>query len=213
MNAKKTTTPKIYAPVLGVVGLVVVVIAIGLAVFRTTPDAGVRARVETNMEAVRRGDLDGHRAVEVLEELGPQAMPALMETLKDKDEDVRLVAAEAVLRLGPTSKEAVLAVIEMLESNSIPHRETAAIAITQPGFQTKEAKEAVPVLLEMLEDEHKRPRLLAARALGKVGFFPKAKEAVPALIKMLKDENDDHRLAAAEVLGRIGPEAKKQHRL
>ena len=63
---------------------------------------------------------DEHFGVEAaagraLEEIGPEAVPALIQALEDKDGDVREAAAEALRSIGPEAVEAVPVLIQALE--------------------------------------------------------------------------------------------------
>ncbi len=150
---------------------------------------------------------DRKHAAVTLGQIGPaakDAVPHLVELLKDPDADVRWAAAGALGMIGAAAKDAVPHLVELLkDSNTDVHR-AAADALRGIGAE----KDAVPHLVELLKD----PKLLwyvrraAADALGQIG--PEAKAAVPHLVELLKDSDTDVRRAAAGALGQIGPAAK-----
>ena len=126
-------------------------------------------------------------------------MPALIEALKDDDNEVRRNAASALGRIGPAAEAAVPALIEALKDDDNEVRRNAAFALGRIG---PAAEAAVPALIEALKDEDSDVQRRAAFALGRIG--PAAEAAVPALIEALKDEDSDVQRRAASALGRIG---------
>jgi HEAT repeat protein len=146
------------------------------------------------------------RALENLDPAAKDAVPVLIEALKEKDDVTVLpVAAKALGRLGSA---AVPALTEALEVKDGRLQAYAAMALKQIG---PDAKPAVPALIEVVK-KYKEPaqlaKLQAIAALGKIGSG--AKEAVPILIDVTKEKppTSAARLAAVTALGQIGPEAK-----
>jgi HEAT repeat protein len=128
-----------------------------------------------------------------------QAIPSLVEALKDEDGDVRISAAFALVRIKLEVKQAIPVLIEALKSEDANIRFDAAKALGAIG---PEAKQAIPALVEALKEQ---PRMFAggpAEALGRIG-----PEAVPALTEALKDRS--LRFGAAIALSEIGLEAKQ----
>ncbi len=140
-------------------------------------------------------------AVKVLENLGPAAIPALTELLKDKDVEVRFVASWALGNIGPDAKKAVPALTKLLRDKDRQIREVTAKALGKIG---PEAKTAVRTLTELLKDGDEPVRKAAAEAVGKIG-----PAAIPALTELLKDKGSDKeaREAAAGLLEKIGSAA------
>jgi RNA polymerase sigma factor (sigma-70 family) len=128
------------------------------------------------------------------EGVGPAVAPiaALLRSTKKTD---RIVAAEALGRLGPHAAAEVPALMEPLKDRSTMECYVAATALGRIG---PGAKEAVPLLIDMLQDTGVRkfaydrsllplvqshyeviPAATAAEALGEIG--PSARAALPAL--------------------------------
>lgn len=149
------------------------------------------------------------KAADLMGKLGletPEAVPPLIQALKDDDLHVRTVAATSLgaLASAETAAQAVPALTELLPTGG-PVSVAAARALSRFG---PEARSAVPALLKLMkEGEESQVRWNAVRTLGKIG--PGAREAVPELIAALKDRDDHVREHAAEALGDIGPEARE----
>jgi HEAT repeat protein len=103
-----------------------------------------------------------------------QEILSLIHALEDKDEAIRIQAAETL-------------------GNSIPGRNSI------PGNKVH-AEEAVDALIQAINDPKWRVRRNAIVSLGKIG----SPSAVPELIKCLKDENWIIRSKAVHSLGEIG---------
>ena len=143
----------------------------------------------------------------------PVLITALSNTLKDKDEDMKVRGSTAgvLCEIGPDAKDAVPALIGALKDDNLVVRASTAIALGEIG---PDAKDAVPALSKVLvDDEESLVRMTAAQTLGKMG--PDAKDAVPALIKTVKDVRIVRTFgrgvskSAVEALGNIGPDAKE----
>jgi HEAT repeat protein len=152
-----------------------------------------------------------------------EAIPGLVELLKDEVSSVRRDAASALR--GTQDKEAVSRMIELLKDDELYVRRAAASALT--GTQDKEAisglvellkdnensdvcsvaayaltgtqdKEAISGLVDLLKDYDKYVRRAAASALTGT----QDKEAISKLVELLKDENSSVRRDAASALTR-----------
>src|SRR5262249_48889860 len=123
------------------------------------------------------------------------AVPALIVALKDQEEDVRCVVADALGAIGPAAREAVPALAEGLkDKDSGPH---CAHALALLG---NEAKPAIPALAEAMQLPAIRPH--AAQCLGRLGTL-----GLPTLQKALQETDDDTKIDAILGLGIIGKEA------
>jgi HEAT repeat protein len=158
-------------------------------------------------------------AIRALSELAPDetVVPALVGVLKDKNIENRRLAAASLGAMGAKAREAVPALIAMLQEEEAPDQaeklpplemfpgqrgmgmESAARALGEIG---PDAAAAVPALLQALKSN--ATRSAAARSLGKIG--PAAKSAVPALIELLSQNNDSQGYVV-EGIGGIGPDA------
>ena len=141
-------------------------------------------------------------AQEELGEIGPSAVPALIQALNDTSVNVRGGAASALGQIGPAAKAAVPDLIQALRDVNTNARKSAAIALGHIG---RAAEEAVPDLIQALIDKDHPVRRYAAWALGRIGLAAKA--AVPDLSQALYDENTKVRQTAVTALGQIGPAA------
>jgi len=132
-------------------------------------------------------------AAQALGQIGdPQATPALIQALQDKEWVVRGTAAEALGQIG--DPQATPALIQALRDEEWEVRRAAAWALKKIG------PPAVPALIQALRDEEWEMREAAAKALGQIGD----PQATPALIQALRDQNVGVRWAAAWALGAIG---------
>jgi HEAT repeat protein len=165
---------------------------------------------------------------DLLDRVGPAAVPTLTRALASPSLRARDLAAVHLGRLGPAAKEAVPALVKALEDTDsfISRRARAALGAIGPvaareavpalarllkKFGAKDeavqalgrlGPDAVPALLEATKD-NKSPETV--EALGAIG--PGAKAAVPALVTLLTDPDTFLRRAAAGALANIGPDA------
>jgi HEAT repeat protein len=143
---------------------------------------------------------DRRYAAQALREIGPEAkaaVPALIETLKDKNEEVPKVAGWALVEMG---QAAVPGLIDALKDDDRKVHLGAAWALGYIGTA------AVHALTEALSNEDICVRGRAALVLVKIDQQTKA--SVPGLIDALSDEDECIREKAAEALGMIGADAK-----
>ena len=143
-------------------------------------DAAVRSRAA--------GDLG------MLDESGADAIPHLIQTLRDTYEPVRLNAAYA---LGSIGAPAVPKLIETLGVEDPIMRRMAAYALAAVG------ESAVSALSEALQHPEDAVRIEATYALAQIGA--PAESAIPALMERTKDECVEVRRYLAEAFGGLGP--------
>jgi hypothetical protein len=145
-------------------------------------------------------DADGSvrsRAVDdlgTLGESGAEAIPRLIEALRDTYEPVRLNAAYA---LGAIGEPAVSQLIETLGVEDPIMRRMAAYALAAVG------EPAVPALSEALQHPEDTVRIEATYALAQIGA--PAAAALPALMEHTKDTCVEVRRYLAEAFGGLGP--------
>jgi len=159
--------------------------------------------------AVSKSDRMEHRetAAYVLGKMGPAAIPALTELLKDKEWPVRSTAATALAKIAPEEAKTVIPVLtELLRDKDKSVRWATTVALAKMGPEATTA--AVPALMEWLKDGYWYIRMTAAKTLGEMG--PEAKTAIPALTELLKDEYEQVRKAAAEALKKIKGDKKQE---
>jgi hypothetical protein len=139
--------------------------------------------------------------------LGPeakQAVPTLIEALKDKDHEVVGNAMYALAQIGPEAKPARVALIGLMKHENAGVRGGAANVLGSIGVNDQAV---ILPLIMLLKDRDENVRGAAVRALGIIG--PGAAAAVPALIERLKEQelSYDSRMAVSSALANIGPAA------
>lgn len=133
-----------------------------------------------------------------LQEVGPEAVPLLLEALADHDAYVRGDAAMSLSRVAkPVPKEAVPLLVQSLKDSS--SRYSAAGALANAGSPGVES------LLAAAKDGDERLRAVVLRALG--GMDPVRGEAVELFVEALGSENRDVHAAARDALARMGARA------
>ncbi len=133
---------------------------------------------------------------DAIKEIGPLAVPVLIDALSDEDPRMRLAIIDL---LGDMAEpEAVPALAGALRDPEWRVRWQAADALGKMGSTT-----AVPDLVDMLADSNKDVRISVAYALGRIGHV----SAVEGLVKLLQDREWRVRWGAAEALWEIGEAA------
>jgi HEAT repeat protein len=141
-------------------------------------------------------------ASRALEELGPAAIPALIDGLRNEDAAVREGATDALRKNG---KEAVPALNDALQHPHALVRRQAAYLLSELG---PDAGSALVAILEGLKDPNLQVRVCCARAVWKVD--KQEDTAVTTLTEILKDSEatPEVRRFALDTLAEIGPNAK-----
>ncbi len=124
---------------------------------------------------------------------GPKVIGPLLEGLKSQDAEVRRRAAEGVALVGPSAKETVPVLVDLLKDRDhAPVRTAAANAL---GSMGAEAKPALPALRQALHDDQSSVRYQAAVALlrlaptaGTSGPADANAEPIAVLVALLKDK-------------------------
>jgi HEAT repeat protein len=139
-------------------------------------------------------------AVAALVEIGPAAIPALVDALGGDDPVLRICAARALAAFGPEARAAVPALIETLSGRDPELRLETMRTLRAIG---PAAIAAVPALLERLErEEGSHRRMVAANALVAIGSSDP--RLVEFLCEGLSDELDDVRAEAGLGCARLG---------
>ena len=133
--------------------------------------------------------------------LAEAAIPALMDALQTKDEDVRLNAAIALGKIGKT------AVAPLRGNLGAKDDDTRFYAVWALAWIGSDAKDAAEDVVKLLGDKNEGVRRKAAFALGRIAPDPTL--AVNALIKAFGDDSADVRAAASEGVSKIGKAAVK----
>lgn len=135
-------------------------------------------------------------AMQALMELrSPEAIPVLVQKVREGREEIRAQAEMILLQLAPSVPAAKLA--ELLKSDS-PRLRTAGLRMI--GNLGKESAEAMPGVLAALGDADREVR---AAALGVLGQY-KQRDAAPRIAALLKDPSATVRQSAAAALGAVG---------
>ena len=135
---------------------------------------------------------------------GPEAVPALVKSLKDKDARARCAAAEDLGQIGPPAVKAMPALVQALSDvdGFVPVCAAEALARIDPG-----QKSWLPILVKALKHQDQAVRATAAESLGALGEI--SGPAVANLILALQSENAPAvRSIAASALARINREPR-----
>ncbi|MCH8149143.1 MAG: HEAT repeat domain-containing protein [Planctomycetes bacterium] len=141
-------------------------------------EIGDRAATAALLTAVR--DEDVRRwATSALQDIGPGALPQVLELLRHQDPKLRCRAAEILGEWGPSAKSAVSHLVRALNEYEVCPM--AAYALGRIGA---DARSAIPALSrKMLTGRYLHECEAAAKALGKIG----GPDVVPHLLRGLKD--------------------------
>ncbi len=144
-----------------------------------------------------------NEATTALRKIGPEAVPALVDELKNGKRNGRRFAVFALTSFKRDAQAAVPTLIGATKDKDPYVRRNAINALENID---KQAKDSVPAIAGALKDEDIEVRVVAAQALARIG--PKAEAAVPGLLAALKDENSQIRQVAVGALRNIKPDAK-----
>ena len=162
-----------------------------VAFLETMEDAAAPA-IPALLEALKdKSEFIRWPAVRTLGKIGPVqtelTVPAIAKLLNPKESpDVREAAANALRQFGPAAKDALPALIGMLNLGEADAQEAVIKAINSIG--RGQTKEAIPALRKSLVSNSPTVRKLAAEALGRLG--PSAAAALPDLRERLRQDND-----------------------
>jgi putative membrane-bound dehydrogenase-like protein len=117
------------------------------------------------------------RSIELLANLGPEALPALASVLQSKDDDHSRDRTDAVWALTRIDHPDARALVREALGDSVPVVRQAA-AHSASVWRDREATDALLKLLKQLSPHNRR---IAAEALGRIGD----RKAVPALVEAL----------------------------
>jgi len=132
-------------------------------------------------------DYVGIAASKALYQIGPQAVPPLVQVISNPNEPAhfRITALETLARFGPEARPAVPYIVNSLRSPSISVKMMMPFGYTL-GAMGNQGREAAPALLALCDHSENLIRLEAARTLGKIG--PLKASEVHSLARSLKEE-------------------------
>jgi hypothetical protein len=139
---------------------------------------------------------------EIIQRIGPPAIPLLVDLLRDERASIRRRAVDELIDLAPHTEGIQPALRRALRDGDSMVAGDAARAL---GALGKRASASVGALIETLSHEDPYVRVYAAEALASIG--PNAANATTALIEVLGDPIPGVRWAACEALASIGPAA------
>jgi HEAT repeat protein len=138
-----------------------------------------------------------------------RSVQELIAQLSSSDIPVRREATYQLEKLGPAAKEAVPALLKVIDD---PDKQVWSNALAALAAIGPDAKDAIPTLLSILKSGRDRPQrfrergqmvVRAAYALTRIGPV-----AIPPLIEALGTDDPGLRAGAAKALGGMGPAAK-----
>jgi len=150
-------------------------------------------------------------AAYAMKRFGGDAVPHLVQALKDPDANVREAAVISIDHIDLGARSARRGLIELLDETQ-PGADLrkrvikALLAVQGLNDYRDEPARAVPGLVELLDDRDATTRWAACRTLAVIG--PGAKDAIPALTKALKDDSQSVSASAAYALKCIKGEDK-----
>jgi HEAT repeat protein len=135
------------------------------------------------------------RALGELEARADEALPHLAAALRDKEKEVRVAAADGVVKVAP----------RCLAAQDPEVRRRAAEALGNVGG---DAQAVLPQLARAAHDPDDAVRAAAVAALAKVR--PTAEEAFSAFLEGLRDRDGAVRLASAQALAQATPSQRRK---
>jgi HEAT repeats len=185
----------------GVVFLVLTVLSgiispfiVTIETFAQTPSTQMQCReveIKNYIQKLSNGEQSIYNALVACKD---KAVPQLIKTLKNQNQQVRIMVITALGEIG--SPDAVLPLSDLLSKETRWDVRTSVI-FALSNFD----KQSVPTLITALKDKDWYIRYQAANALAEIGFD--AKDAIPALNNAVKDENINVRSAAKTALESI----------
>ena len=175
---------------------------------RATAEAALVKEAGRSLPLLRRflasDDDDLHQQTfEIIRQIGPPAIPLLVELLRHEEVSFRGFAADALIDLAPDTESIQPALRRALRDEDSLVAGDAARAL---GALGERASPSVRALVEALSHRESHVRIYAAEALASIG--PKAGAAAQDLARALGDPIPGVRWAAGEALAGIGPAAQ-----
>jgi HEAT repeat protein/outer membrane protein assembly factor BamB len=175
---------------------------------RTAAEAALVQEAQRSLPLLRRflasDDEDLHQhTFEIIRQIGPPAIPLLVELLRHEEVSFRRFTADALIDLAPDTESSQPALRRALRDEDPMVAGDAARAL---GALGERASSSVAALVNSLSHADPYVRIYAAEALASIG--PKAGAAAKDLARALGDPIPGVRWAAGEALAGIGPAAQ-----
>jgi len=129
------------------------------------------------------------------------ALPDLIRILQQDQPSMdasRLSALQAISRLGPKAKPALLVILPLVTNQNRHLKIQALFALNAIGPDTETVRPFVPALMQAVGDEERTTRLFALRVLA--ALRPPPPEAAPVLLRLSNDSDDEVRGVAMNSL-------------
>jgi len=205
--------------------------AVAFCTLSTSPLEPIFAQErEVRVEAVEPGEIqrlihklgsdnnvESSQASQRLAEIKAQALPTLISTLADPDEDVRVrsQAASVLARGLPSGAEAIPAMMQILGDRSLNTRLRQTVArglfpiiglraVDPDAKGSPDPINEVPTLITVLEDKSEDVEVRAGVAMALREIGPAAQAALPSLLEALREDSPRIRSASLFALGTIG---------
>lgn len=143
-------------------------------------------------------------AQQALQPFGDEAVPAMVESLKDPDADLRIFALKILEECGGDTEPALPAMIKAL---SDPDRIVRIAAIGPVAEFKEKALDAVPILEEWIGIDDEFSHVTAAGHILTIDPS-KADELLPVLVESLGSDECGIRCQTAWLLGQVGELAR-----
>ena len=175
---------------------------------RAAAEAALVQGARRSLPLLRRFLDPGHEDLhtvtfEIIQRIGPPAIPLLVDLLRHESEAVRRSAVDELIDLAPHTETIQPALRRALRDEDPVVAGDAARAL---GALGKRASPSAGALVTTLSHEDPYVRIYAAEALASIG--PNAAKATNALAEALADPIPGVRWAACEALASIGPAAQ-----
>jgi HEAT repeat protein len=150
---------------------------------------------------IEMSDAAGLPGVLELRDVGPEALPLLVEVVRKDDDAMRHDALRLIARLENEAQPAVPVLIDLLGHDE---RDTRQLAVRALGRIGPAAEPAVGVLVDMLDETSRDLALDVIVALGSIGVA--AAEAWPTMLELFeKTDAEDIRMTILDSLLLMGP--------